>query len=347
MITIEISPGEALDRVSILLIKQEKLQDPAKLEQVKSQLTPLWQEVARNIFVDTSEYIEKLKKVNTNIWELEDKLRHSADPEEAARYARKIQFNNDERFKLKLEIDTFFGSNIIEQKSFHNEFSQSDREEVRNTHGQSKYFGQWETDRIIEEYFPGKTNGVAIDVGAADGVKGSNTKYFEDMGWQVVCIEPNPAHKESLSINRHFYISPAISNYDGVGELEVFDIGERHINSSVTSLKADDRLVEDHKHLINDRYKIPIKVRKLETILNQYLNGTIFEGLKEVDFVSIDTEGTELDVLKGINFEELKIKLLVVENNYNDPEIEKYLKDFGYIKDKRYKINDFYIRADQ
>jgi len=59
------------------------------------------------------------------------------------------------------------------------------------------YYGQWHTDKIIESYFPNQKYGICIEVGAANGIKGSNTKYFENLGWNVLCIEPNIKYKES------------------------------------------------------------------------------------------------------------------------------------------------------
>ena len=58
----------------------------------------------------------------------------------------------------------------------------------------TKYYGQWETDHIIEGYFEGQTEGKCIEVGAANGIKGSNTLYFEKLGWDCLCIEPNIEH---------------------------------------------------------------------------------------------------------------------------------------------------------
>ena len=53
-----------------------------------------------------------------------------------------------------------------------------------------------------------------------------------------------------------------------------------------------------------------------------------------------------MDVLKGLDLNQWDISLLLVENNYNDPDIEQYLNEFGYIKDARWKINDFYIKGE-
>jgi hypothetical protein len=83
-----------------------------------------------------------------------------------------------------------------------------------------------------------------------------------------------------------------------------------------------------------------VRVFKLDTLLQ-------LAGFpNEIDFISIDTEGTELEVLKGLSLDKWKIRLLVVENNFNDTDVEEYLHDFGYVKDARYKINDFYLKEE-
>jgi hypothetical protein len=64
----------------------------------------------------------------------------------------------------------------------------------------------------------------------------------------------------------------------------------------------------------------------------------------KIDFISVDTEGTEIDVLKGFDFEKFDVKLFVVENNYEDSDIEEFMLTKGYVKDQRYKINEFYIK---
>ena len=121
-------------------------------------------------------------------------------------------------------------------------------------------------------------------------------------------------------------------------ELTVFDVGERNIMSSLTSLKPDERLVEAHEHIINESYKVEVEVETLPNILE------IAGYPTKIDFISVDTEGTELDVLKGFDFDKYDVTLFVVENNYDDKEIGDYMLSKGYVRDQRYKINDFYIR---
>ena len=69
-------------------------------------------------------------------------------------------------------------------------------------------------------------------------------------------------------------------------------------------------------------------------------------GLSDIDFISIDTEGTELDVLMGLDLEckNYRISMLVVENNHDEDTYEKYLNKFGWQKIERHFVNDFYVR---
>lgn len=208
------------------------------------------------------------------------------------------------------------------------------------------YFGQWETDRVIEKYFPKNHIGKCVEVGAANGVKGSNTLYFEKKGWDVLCIEPNVAHKESLEKYRKFVRYFACSNSEGQFPLKVFKVGENNIMTSLTSLSPDERLLESHKDIINESYTIDVQVDTLTSILLKHTENTPLHNTKKIDFISIDTEGTEIDVLKGFDFESFDVFLFVVENNYDDKDIEDFMIEKGYKKVERYKINDFYIKKD-
>ena len=211
----------------------------------------------------------------------------------------------------------------------------------------SKYYGQWETDKFIEKYFPNQSKGYCIEVGAADGIKGSNTKYFEDLGWDALCIEPNKLFSESLEKHRKVvrYYAVGDSNLASVS-LQIFNVGDKEIMSSLTSLRPDPRLVEAHKHLINDMSSVNVPLRTLPYILENHVGGTPFYNREEIDFISVDTEGTELNVLKGFNFNKYNVKLFVVENNYSDPEIEEFMNTKGYTLQERWKINDFFVREE-
>lgn len=108
--------------------------------------------------------------------------------------------------------------------------------------------------------------------------------------------------------------------------------------SAISGVEPDQRLIESHSHMITDRRKCMVKVRSLTSLLDE-LNYP-----KNIDFISIDTENTEMDVLKGIDFTKYNIKAMIIENNFNEPFCEDYLKQFGYKKIHRVVVNDFYIK---
>lgn len=207
----------------------------------------------------------------------------------------------------------------------------------------NKYYGQWETDRIIEQYFTNQNQGGCIEVGAYNGIKGSNTKYFEDLGWDCICIEPNPSAFQRLEYNRPKSINLQIAcgeQYCEFSDLTIYQFISG-TESSLTSLKTDPRLIRDYDTAIYKTSSIPVKVYTLGSIID-----SIWLMKEDIDFISIDTEGTELSVLKGLRLDlgSVNPKLLVVENNYNDHDIEEYLLQFDYRLDKRYRVNDFYVR---
>ena len=199
------------------------------------------------------------------------------------------------------------------------------------------YYGQFNTDVEIKKYFSDLQIGNCIEVGAVDGVFLSNTLHFEQIGWNALCIEPVPSLFERCKNNRKNCINYAVTNEikDDI-EFTVVTLSDGQ-KSAISGLEIDNKLIESHHSYNPKQTKINVKGRTLDWCIENHFNH------EKIDFISIDTEGNELDVLKGFNIEKWKPKLLVIENNWNEPEIEDYLKNFGYVKDKRIVINDFYI----
>ena len=186
-------------------------------------------------------------------------------------------------------------------------------------------------DNIVLNYFPKDYIGTCIEIGAADGIAGSNTYMFEQKGWECLCVEANPKLANKCSQIRKNTLNYAVGkeNLPSVN-FTIFDVGYNN-ETAISSLNIDQRLVESHKHLIQNTYKISVELKTLDTILGEV---NLFNY---IDYVSIDTEGTELDVLKGFDLVKWKPKVLLIENNYKDMEIEEYLKQFGYKKTLRVK----------
>ena len=165
----------------------------------------------------------------------------------------------------------------------------------------------------------------------------SNTKHFEEIGWRALCVEPiHSAYEKCKTIRKECYqCCISDKDYDDK-EFTIF-----HLNDNlcaISSLEPDQRLIESHAHLITDTTKIMVKVRSLNSLLSE-LNFP-----KNIDFISIDTENTELDVLKGIDLNVYNVTLFVIENNYNEPFCQDYLSQYGYKKITRIAVNDFYLK---
>lgn len=203
----------------------------------------------------------------------------------------------------------------------------------------SRYYGQFGTDRIIEEYCP-NIQGTCIEIGAVDGVFISNSLHFEQIGWDALCIEPIPSYYTKLKHNRKNALNYAISskNEDNV-DFTVVTMSSQN-QSSISGLEIDDRLIESHTKLgLNPQSEtIKVNTRRLDWCIENHFKN------KTIDFISIDTEGNELDVLHSFDVNAYNTTLLIIENNYNETDIEDYLKTKGWVKDKRVEVNDFYIK---
>ena len=123
-IRVPVSPGEVLDKITILEIKSERMTDPAKLANVRTELSLLQETWARAVQADdmVRELHTQLKEINEALWEIEDDIR---DKERAKEFdqrfielARSVYFTNDRRSEVKKKLNLHLGSQIIEEKSY-------------------------------------------------------------------------------------------------------------------------------------------------------------------------------------------------------------------------------------
>ena len=120
----EISAGELLDKISILEIKLEKIKDKASLEEINKEYKILKE--VQNSSLEVTEKLKtlfkKIKEVNQNLWNIEDKLRFCEKNKDFGKnfieLARGVYFNNDKRSKIKSEINKILMSNIKEVKEY-------------------------------------------------------------------------------------------------------------------------------------------------------------------------------------------------------------------------------------
>jgi hypothetical protein len=117
---IEVSIGEALDKVSILTIKLNKIQETEKLRNIAKELNAITKELPRGILEDN--LYEKLCSVNLRLWEIEDEIRECERIGDFnlnfIRLARAVYHRNDERADIKRQINIKYKSDLIEEKSY-------------------------------------------------------------------------------------------------------------------------------------------------------------------------------------------------------------------------------------
>ena len=123
-IIIEVSIGELLDKISILEIKQDKIKDPEKLKFIKNEYSILKDQLKKNVKSDDklNNLYKSLKEINAKLWIIEDDKRQCEKEkdfgEKFIKLSRDVHFLNDDRAKIKLEINNYTGSVIKEIKEY-------------------------------------------------------------------------------------------------------------------------------------------------------------------------------------------------------------------------------------
>ena len=194
------------------------------------------------------------------------------------------------------------------------------------------FHSQDNQDEYLEtNIFKGYKNGFYVDVGAHDGITINNTLYFEqNNNWRGINIEPIKKVFDKLVINRpnNINLNCAVCNNDG--EIDFL------CNTGYTEMISGIKDNFDIRHLYrlqceNEKYGsttevIKVETKKLETILNE-------NCISHVNYLSIDVEGAEFEVIKSINFDKVFIDVIGFENNYNDVSVPivEYLQNKGFI----------------
>ena len=125
-IIVEISVGELLDKISILEIKKEKILDPKKINFINEEHAILKEQFDKNIKSDEvmNELFKKLKQINGKLWVIEDQKRKCEKDKEFSekfiQLSRNVHFLNDDRAKIKFQINEYTGSKLKEIKEYTN-----------------------------------------------------------------------------------------------------------------------------------------------------------------------------------------------------------------------------------
>lgn len=173
-------------------------------------------------------------------------------------------------------------------------------------------YSQHADDFIAWQLLGKKRKGLVLEVGAFDGIHLSNSYGLELLGWDSICVEPNPNIFKFLQDQRP---KSQVFNCAAVGDQEIEEID--FYSEEIGVLSGIDYDEQDIKKRYANRglaYKEPEHFKVAAKTLNQLLNSAKLRT-NRLDVVSIDVEGFELEVLKGLDLSKWKVGLFIIEAN--------------------------------
>jgi len=210
-----------------------------------------------------------------------------------------------------------------------------------------RYYSQCGEDYLLWKFFDFKREGYFIDIGAFDGSYISNTFSFEQKGWRGICVEPHPEYFALCQKNRPHSIC---INAACVGDEETAFIEMNMDDTGLYSSAVDTQAYHDEVSRNYCGHRITFngltKQRVGAITLNRILDKLLPKG-QAIDFLSIDVEGFEEDVLKGFDLQKFRPELILIEAN--TPEAQRKLIDYftdthHYAFARTVGVNMFFLR---
>jgi FkbM family methyltransferase len=204
-------------------------------------------------------------------------------------------------------------------------------------HFSSDLKAQFHQDLFVLLTLEFKTNGFFVDFGATNGIQMSNSWSLEKFGWRGIVAEPGRQWQEALKNNRECYISTKCvwkeSNKkilfnetidSGFSTIDLFSSGDRHSRARTSGQKY---------------YVETISLADLLLTAN---------APKHIDYLSIDTEGSEFDILSAFDFKEWDISIITVEHNFteNREKLRLLLESNGFVRvlTSISEVDDWYVK---
>ena len=195
-----------------------------------------------------------------------------------------------------------------------------------------KSYSLFQEDLFIQNYFKNKSKGFYIDVGCYHPLDGNNTNLLHKKGWNGINLDINFYSIELFNFLR----KKDVNIHSGISKKK--DELTMYYRKEINMLNTLDEKIAKI-HFRNGFKKKNVQVNTLNFFISRY-----FKKLKKIDFLNIDVEGVELNVLKSLNFKQYKPQLICVEihnsKNMYDTNYD-YLKSndiYKYLINKKYKI---------
>jgi FkbM family methyltransferase len=187
--------------------------------------------------------------------------------------------------------------------------------------------------QLVWEFFGRRPGGFFVEVGANDPRSGSQTWLLEQNGWRGILVEPQAALCEKLRRERKnsTVFQVACSGPEREGEA-VLHIGAE---SGVSTLEKQ-RDSHGTQFIGTER----VRITTLDKVLNE-------AGAASIDFLSLDVEGHEIEVMRGFDFEKFRPELILIEDGVRTLDKHRFLKQRGYKLVKRTTLNNWYVPKSQ
>jgi FkbM family methyltransferase len=197
---------------------------------------------------------------------------------------------------------------------------------VRDLVSKTESFAQLRQDLWVLHETKHKHNGYFVEFGATDGLSLSNTYLLErDFGWRGILVEPNPQWHTDLRRNRNADIDLRCV-FRSTGERVTFAATKYAELGTILGFESND----GHRQSRREHKLIDVETVSLEDLLEQH------QAPRDIDYISLDTEGSELDILKHFDFTRWNVTLLSVEHNWTalEEDLDDLMRRRGY--ERRY-----------
>jgi FkbM family methyltransferase len=198
-------------------------------------------------------------------------------------------------------------------------------------------------DVFIAEALGGLRGGVFVDIGASDGVSVSNTCYLErELGWNGLAVEPIPGiYAKLIAARKCRTLNACVSDRSGSARFTEVVEGT-HMYSALTEKM-------DRRHQRRIRRSIARNgrghTREIDVACLTWAAALATAGIRKVDFLSLDTEGGELGILRTIDFSATPVRAISVENNYYTHHYARLLEPLGFRRLGAFKVDEIYLRG--
>jgi len=263
---------------------------------------------------------------------------------------KSIQYLKKILIKNNIYVTRYSSYQELEKLAFENSDASIDLNFIKNIKSQNfnllldifeKSKSQFKQDLFVLEKTNFKKQGFFVEFGATDGITGSNSYLLEkEFQWEGILSEPAKIWHKELIKNRDVFIEKKCIFSESNKKL-LFNQVQYAELSTIDAYSDNDHHSRGRK-LTTDKYYV--ETISLDELLDKY------NAPKIIDYLSIDTEGSEYEILKNHNFDKYKFKIITCEHNFTDDRklIYKLLLENGY---KRYHENisyydDWYILVD-